>query len=63
MLNRMEEKHTGLKFTVFRSIEKIRPAIEEIDKRQGLMECVECGEPTSERICRTCQMIRQIDGK
>ncbi len=63
MLNRMEEKHTGLKFTVFRSMEKIRPAIEEIDKRQGLMECVECGEPTSERICRTCQMIRQIDGK
>ncbi len=56
MLNMMEEKHPGIKFTIFKSIEKIRPAIEETAKKEGLRECVECGEPTTEKICRTCQL-------
>lgn len=41
MLNMMEEKHPGIKFTIFKSIEKIRPAIEETAKKEGLRECVE----------------------
>jgi uncharacterized protein (TIGR00269 family) len=60
MLNRMEEKHAGIKFTVFKSIERIRPALEEIAKKEGLRECDECGEPTTERICKTCQMLKQV---
>jgi len=60
MLNRMEEKHAGIKFTVFKSIEKIRPALEEIIKKEELRECSGCGEPSSEQLCKTCQMLRQI---
>jgi len=60
MLNRMEEKHAGIKFTIFRSIERIRPALETIAKKEGLMECTECGEPTAKKICKTCQMLKQI---
>ena len=60
MLNMMEEKHPGIKFTIFKSIEKIRPALEETAKNEGLGECIECGEPTSERICRACQLRRQM---
>jgi len=60
MLNRMEEKHTGIKFTVFKSMERIRPALEQIVKKEGLKECYECGEPTTERICKTCQMLREL---
>jgi uncharacterized protein (TIGR00269 family) len=60
MLNRMEEKHAGMKFTVFKSLEKIRPAIEEAVKEEGLKECSECGEPTTERVCRTCQILKQV---
>ena len=60
MLNRMEEKHAGIKFTVFKSIERIRPALEEIANKEGLRECDECGEPTTERICRTCQMLKRV---
>jgi len=60
MLNRMEEKHAGIKFTIFRSIERIRPALEEIAKKEGLRECSQCGEPTTEKICKTCQILRQI---
>lgn len=60
MLNRMEEKHPGIKFTIFKSIEKIRPAIEETAKEIGLDECVECGEPTTDKICRTCQLLKYL---
>jgi len=60
MLNRMDEKHAGIKFTIFKSIEKIRPVLERIAQKEGLRECSECGEPTTERICKTCQMLRQI---
>ena len=60
MLNRMEEKHAGIKFTIFRSIERIRPALEALAKKEGLNECGECGEPTSNSVCKTCQMLKQI---
>jgi len=60
MLNRMEEKHFGTKFTIFKSIERIRPALEEMTKKEGLRECSECGEPATERICKACQMLKQI---
>jgi uncharacterized protein (TIGR00269 family) len=59
-LNRMEHKHAGTKFTVFKSIEKIRPAIEKIVKKEELKECSECGEPTTERTCKACQMLQQL---
>lgn len=61
MLNRMEEKHPGIKFTIFKSIEKIRPALEEMAKKESLGECAECGEPTTARICRTCQLLKSIE--
>jgi uncharacterized protein (TIGR00269 family) len=60
MLNRMEEKHAGIKFTIFKSIERIRPALEDVASKEGLRECDECGEPTTERICKTCQMLKQV---
>jgi uncharacterized protein (TIGR00269 family) len=58
MLNRVEEKHPGTKCTIFSSMERLRPAIEEAATREGLRECVECGEPTTGRTCRTCEMLR-----
>jgi uncharacterized protein (TIGR00269 family) len=61
MLNRMEEKHPGIKFTVFKSIEKIRPALEDMANKEGLGECNECGEPTTGKVCRTCQMLKQLE--
>jgi len=59
-LNRMEHKHTGTKFTIFKSIEKIRPAIEKIVKKEELNECSKCGEPTTEKTCKACQMLQQL---
>jgi uncharacterized protein (TIGR00269 family) len=60
MLNRMEENHAGIKFTIFKSIDRIRPALENVANKEGLRECRECGEPTTERICKTCEMLKQV---
>ena len=60
MLNRMEEKRAGTKFTVFKSIERIRPALDELVKKEDFRECIECGEPASSDLCRTCELLRQL---
>lgn len=60
MLNRIEDKHTGIKFTIFKSIEKIRPGLEKCAGKEGLGECSECGEPTTAKVCKTCQILAQV---
>jgi uncharacterized protein (TIGR00269 family) len=60
MLNRMEEKHAGTKFAIFRSIEKIRPALEAIAEEAKLQNCKICGEPTVGELCKPCQMLQEL---
>lgn len=60
MLNLMEEKHVGLKFTVLSSIERVRPALEELDRKSEFRECSECGEPTSDIICNSCRILSKV---
>ena len=60
MLNRMEHKHPGTLFTVFNSIEKIRPALEAFAGEVKLQDCRLCGEPTIDDLCRACQMLQEL---
>jgi len=60
MLNRMEHKHAGTLFTVFSSIERIRPALEAFAEEVKLHECKLCGEPTVGDLCRACQMLQEL---
>ncbi|MCW4031515.1 MAG: TIGR00269 family protein [Candidatus Bathyarchaeota archaeon] len=60
MLNRMEHKHAGTLFTVFNSIEKIRPALDASAEKVKLHECKLCGEPTVGNLCRACQMLQEL---
>ncbi|MBS7659187.1 MAG: TIGR00269 family protein [Candidatus Bathyarchaeia archaeon] len=59
-LNRMEEKHPGIKFTVLRSAERIRQALEKIEPKIKLRECASCGEPTTREICQACHLLQII---
>jgi uncharacterized protein (TIGR00269 family) len=61
MLNRMEEKHAGIKFTLFKSAERIRPALERMAKEAKLRECKFCGEPTVDDVCKPCSMLRELN--
>jgi len=60
MLNRMEAKHAGTKFTLMKALERLRPAIEETARREEFRTCVECGEPSAAQLCKTCEMLRRI---
>ncbi len=60
MLNSMEQKHAGTKFTVSRAMEKLRPALEETAKKEGYRTCTECGEPSAAELCKTCEMLHFI---
>lgn len=60
MLNRMESKHAGTKFTVLRAMDRLRPALEETASKEAFKTCVECGEPSAGDLCKTCEMLRQI---
>lgn len=60
MLNRMEEKHAGTKFTIFRSMERIRPALEAMVEEAKLQDCRICGEPTVGELCKPCEMLQEL---
>ena len=60
MLNRMEEQHAGTKFTVFKAIERLRPAIEETANKEKFKTCCECGEPSAADLCKACEMLRHV---
>jgi uncharacterized protein (TIGR00269 family) len=61
MLNRIESKHAGTKFSIIKSIERIRPTLVEIIKKDDFRECIRCGEPSSSGLCRACELLSQID--
>jgi len=61
MLNRMEERHAGIKFTLFRSAERIRPALERMAEETKLRDCKFCGEPTVGDVCKLCRMLQELD--
>ena len=60
MLNRMEKKRAGTKFTVFKSMERIRPALSKVVEKDEFQDCIKCGEPASGSLCRTCQMLQDL---
>jgi uncharacterized protein (TIGR00269 family) len=60
MLNCMEMKHAGTKFTVFKAFERLRPAIEETERKKSFKTCMECGEPSALELCKTCELLRHV---
>jgi uncharacterized protein (TIGR00269 family) len=63
MLNRLEERHAGTKYTIFRSVERIRPALEAAEKEVTLQACKACGEPTVGETCKPCELLQKIGVK
>jgi uncharacterized protein (TIGR00269 family) len=63
MLNRLETKHPGTKFSIYRAFEKIQPAIKFFSPSVEIRRCITCGEVTVNKICRPCQMLKDLDLK
>jgi len=60
MLNKLEVKYPGVKFTIFRSMERLRPAIKSAVGKIELRECKNCGEPTIGNICKPCETLLKL---
>jgi len=60
MLNKLEVKYPGVKFTIFKSMEKIRPAVKAAVGKIELNECKNCGEPTIGDICKPCETLFKL---
>ena len=60
MLNRLELKHTGLKYTVARSVERISTAVARPGERRAFRTCKSCGDPTPNDVCEGCLMLRTL---
>jgi uncharacterized protein (TIGR00269 family) len=60
MLNSMEHKHAGTSYTIFNSMERIRPALEAFTEEVKLHNCKMCGEPTVDNLCRPCQLLQEL---
>lgn len=58
MLNRMEEKHPGMKYTVYRSAEKLWSLMDNATGTESLASCRSCGEPATSDICQPCKMLQ-----
>jgi len=60
MLNRLEVRYPGLKFTVLRSVEKIRPILRAAADKAKLRNCAMCGEPTVSEVCKPCETLQKL---
>jgi len=60
-LNRLEVSYPGVKFTVFRAIEKIRPTLKMATVKVKLRNCAICGEPTVSKICKPCDTLQKLE--
>lgn len=60
MLNRLEEKHAGIKFTIYRSAEHLRELLKTHRSAVTLRRCSSCSEPTTSDLCEACEMLRGV---
>lgn len=60
MLNRFEERHPGTKFTIFRSVERLRDSLKAFVTPVELRDCLRCGEPTTGPLCEVCKMLGRV---
>ncbi|UCH02363.1 MAG: TIGR00269 family protein [Candidatus Bathyarchaeota archaeon] len=60
-INKLETKHPGTKFSIYRCFEKIRSYMAASDEKIDSLYCETCGEPTTQKICRACQILEDLN--
>jgi uncharacterized protein (TIGR00269 family) len=60
ILNRLDEKHPGMKFTAYRSGEKLRELLDKVLPYTELNACERCGDPTPQSICEGCRLLEGL---
>ena len=61
MLNDMEAKFSGTKYSIVNSFLQILPSLKERFKEGEVNFCTKCGEPASKDECNACKYIQKLD--
>lgn len=59
-LNKLEANHPNSKFMTLRMFEQIKPHLAVAVPDFEMRKCENCGEPTSAKLCKTCELLRGI---
>ena len=59
-LNKLEDSSPGIKYSILRSGEKLSQVLRKTIKHGEIGTCENCGEPSSERICKACKIIEEF---
>ena len=44
-----------------KTLEKIRPVLNNLEKKNNFRECERCGEPASFNLCKACEVLKRIN--
>ncbi len=59
-LNGLETNHPNSKFMILRMFERLKPQIVRAMPKFETRRCELCGEPTSMRVCKACELLMQL---
>lgn len=59
MINDLEAKHSGTKFSIVKTFDRLQPSIRKMIKVEKLGKCKKCGEVSSQAECKVC-LLREI---
>ncbi|MEM2109216.1 MAG: TIGR00269 family protein [Candidatus Odinarchaeota archaeon] len=60
-LNKMEVTRPEVKYNILRVNERLRTVYKSLEGELDLGVCVECGDPSSQELCKKCQLIKILD--
>lgn len=59
-LNNLEKSSPGIKYSLYECACKIAPFIKEKFKAGKIGNCRKCGEPSSQEVCKVCELIEKL---
>lgn len=59
-LNNLEKSSPGIKYSLYESACKIMPFVKEKFKGGKIRSCKKCGEPSSQEVCKVCEVISKL---
>ncbi len=63
MLNEMEQKFPGTKYSIVNSFLQILPLLKQKFKHDAIKVCAKCNEPSANNICNTCVYLGKLKNK
>ncbi len=60
IINMLEDKYPGIKYSIVRTFDRIQPALRSLVEMDRIRRCSRCGEPTSQRTCKACILLKRI---